>query len=115
MTAKRYWEVGGLNNRKHTSSRGIESEVGDQNTSNNPFDVVHEDDGPPRWRFGLFSLMLAMLVFAVVGAAGNQLLRAVSQGTSPRAVFVMFTLIAPVMLVTVVSLARGLAVWLRSL
>ena len=97
-----------------SSSLLDQDSVGEMNTSNNPFDVVHEADGPPRWRFGLFSLMLAMLVFAVVAAAGNQLLHAVDQGTSPRAVFVMFTLIAPVMLVTVVSLVRGLAVWIRS-
>jgi len=58
--------------------------------------------------------MLAMLVFSVVGVAANQLMRAVQQGTSPKVVFVMFTLTAPVMLVTLISLARGIAVWVQA-
>ena len=67
----------------------------------------------PPWRYGLFSLMLAMLVFSVIGVAASQLMRAVRQGTSPKVVFVMFTLTAPIMLVTLISLARGIAVWVR--
>lgn len=58
-------------------------------------------------------MMLAMLVFSVIGVAASQLMRAVKQGTSPKVVFVMFTLIAPVMLVTLISLARGVAMWVR--
>ena len=91
-----------------------EPDDGQNNPSNNPFAATADQRPRSRWRFGLFSLMLAMMVFGVIGVAGNQLLRAVRQGASPKAAFVMFTLTAPVMLVTIVSLARAIAEWARN-
>ena len=63
-------------------------------------------------RFGIFTLMLLTVVFCVMGSAGFYLLRSVQKGTSPRAVFVMFTLAAPGVLVIVMSMSRILLRWL---
>ena len=63
-------------------------------------------------RFGIFTLMLLMVVFCVMGSAGFYLMRSVQNGTSPRAVFVMFTLAAPGVLVIVMSMSRILLRWL---
>ena len=62
-------------------------------------------------RFGLFTLMLLMVVFCVMGAAGFYLMRSIQNGTSPRAVFVMFTLAAPGVLVIVMSMSRIVLRW----
>ncbi len=70
------------------------------------------NDHPAGPRFGLLSLMLLMLVFSVMGAAGYYLMRSVQYGTSPKAVFVLFTLAAPGLLVAVLSMARLAATWL---
>jgi hypothetical protein len=66
----------------------------------------------PPWlpRFGLAELMLSMLIFCVMGAAGSYLMR-VREGNG-RAVFVIFTLAAPIALVLVLSTYRGLRRWL---
>ena len=72
----------------------------------------------PPWlpRFGLAELMLAMLIFSVMGAAGSYLMRAIIRGTtSGRAVFVIFTLAAPIALVLVLSFYKILRRWLASL
>jgi hypothetical protein len=73
-------------------------------------------DGPPHkvWqpKFGLATMMLVMLVFCVMAAAGSYLLRAVDAGTSPRAVFIIFTLAAPVLVVVALSAFRQCLRWL---
>jgi hypothetical protein len=51
-------------------------------------------------------MMLVMLVFCVMGAAGSYLVRALRQGTSLKAVFLIFTLAAPMLLVVALSLGR---------
>ena len=63
-------------------------------------------------RFGLFTMMLLMAVFCVMGSAGFYLMRSIQKGTSPRAVFVIFTLAAPGVLVIVMSMSRILIRWL---
>jgi hypothetical protein len=71
----------------------------------------------PPWqpRFGLATLMLAMLVFSVMGAAGFYLVRGIRQGTSLKAVFVIFTLAAPMLLLVALSAYRQILVWLGRL
>ena len=71
----------------------------------------------PPWlpRFGLAEMMLAMMIFSVMGAAGSYLMRAINQGTtSGRAVFVIFTLAAPMALVMVLSFYATLKRWLAN-
>ena len=50
-------------------------------------------------RFGIGSILLVTIVFAVMGAAMRQFVLAVQRGSSPRAVFVIFTLAAPMIVV----------------
>ncbi len=70
----------------------------------------------PPWlpRFGLAEMMLAMMIFSVMGAAGSYLMRAINQGQG-RAVFVIFTLAAPIALVLVLSFYKALRRWLAKL
>lgn len=112
------WEVDGLtdptSNKATASDGSIRSE--DQsfdfsNSSNNPFIVEADADGSGR--FGLLALLLSMVIFAAAAAAGAQMLELVRQGTTPRAAFAMFTLMAPVVLVTFVSVGRSVAIWIR--
>lgn len=90
---------------------GETSKSSEQNPDNNPFADQGRPAPQPTWRFGVFSLLMATFVFAVMGAVGNQLLQLVRRGTTPKAAYAMFTLMAPVILVTVVSLARSFTVW----
>ena len=73
------------------------------------------DTTRPPWqpRFGLASMMLVMLVFCVMGSAGFYLVRAVRQGTSLKAVFIIFTLAAPMLLLVVLSTYRQVLTWIR--
>jgi hypothetical protein len=48
-----------------------------------------------------------MLVCCVMAAAGSYLVRALRAGTSLKAVFVIFTITAPVFLLVVLSLLRS--------
>ncbi len=63
-------------------------------------------------RFGLLTALLVMVVFSVMGAAGHYLMVAMRSGTSPKAVFIIFTLAAPMLLLTALSLVRAAARWL---
>ncbi len=66
----------------------------------------------PRPRYGLLSLLLVMFVFCMMGAAGRYLMLALREGTSPKAVFVIFTLAAPMLLVVVLNIIRLLVRWI---
>ena len=57
--------------------------------------------------------MLVMVVFCMMGTAGRYLMLAIREGTSPKAVFVIFTLAAPMLLVVVLSLMRVAIRWVR--
>ena len=67
---------------------------------------------PWRPRFGLGALMLFMLVACVTAAAASYLVRAVRSGTSYKAVFIIFALAAPMLLMTLLSLGRLVLTWL---
>ena len=69
---------------------------------------------PWRPRFGLAEMMLAMMIFSVMAASGSYLMRAINQGQG-RAVFVIFTLAAPIALVLVLSFYKALRRWLTNL
>jgi hypothetical protein len=55
--------------------------------------------------------MLVMLVCAVMATAGSYLARAVKSGTSFTAFFVVFTLVAPILLVVGLNLFRLVITW----
>lgn len=57
-----------------------------------------------RPRFSLAGMLLATVVVCVMAAGGNYLRLAVESGTSWRAVFVIFTLAAPVLLLSAMSI-----------
>jgi hypothetical protein len=63
-------------------------------------------------RFGLATMMLVMLVFGVMAAAASYLLRATRAGVPTSAVFVIFTIAAPVLLVVLMSVFSGAMKWL---
>lgn len=65
-----------------------------------------------RFRFSIGTIMLITVVFGVMAAAGRQFVRAVHQGTSPRALFVIFTLAAPMIVLVVLSLICQVTGWL---
>ena len=73
---------------------------------------AQESSGKPPWlpRFGLAELMLTMLILCVMGAAGSYLMQ--TRAGNGRAVFVIFTLAAPIALVLVLSTYKGLRRWL---
>ena len=73
-----------------------------------PFEIV-----PWQPRFGLGSLMLVILVCCMVAAAGRYLVQALSEGTSARAVFVIFVLTVPVLLLVCVNVVRLAVAWLQ--
>jgi hypothetical protein len=57
-------------------------------------------------RYGIFSLMLVTLVFCGMAAAGRYLMLAIASGTSNKAVFVIFTLAAPGLMVVAMNISR---------
>ena len=65
---------------------------------------------PERLRptFGMASILLLTLVFAVMASAAQHLVQAVSKGSSGKAPFVFATLTLPVVALLGVSLVRGL-------
>ncbi len=68
--------------------------------------------GPWQPKFGLAAMMLATLVVCVMGAASYYLVRAQIFGTGGRALFVVFVVAAPVVLVVALSLSRWLLQWI---
>ena len=64
-------------------------------------------------QFGLLTLMLAMLVACMAGAAAAYRMRAAQGVIGYRVLFVFFTLTAPLMLAIVVNLARRITIALR--
>ena len=77
---------------------------------------MNEQPSPaPPWqpRFGLGSMMLVILVCAVTAAAGRYLIQAMQTGTSSRAIFVMFVLVAPMFLLVTLSAFRLITGWLQ--
>ena len=72
---------------------------------------------PRAWRprFGLGTLLLAMLVVSVVAAAGSYMVRAFATGTgrSAQLTFMLFTLAAPMLLMVVVSVAYQVFLWME--
>ena len=68
---------------------------------------------PEPWqpRFGTGSIFLVMLVFCVMAASGYYLVKASEGSRTSQLTFALFTLACPILLLTIVSLARRLAVW----
>jgi len=70
---------------------------------------------PPRRRrpqFSIGGLLMLMVVCGVMAAAGSYLVRSLQQPAgAARLVFILFTLIAPVVLLVTVSLIRNIAGW----
>jgi hypothetical protein len=52
--------------------------------------------------------MLIMLIFCIIGAAGSYLQSPRAERTNPRAFFVLFTLVAPMLLLMVMAVGRQL-------
>ena len=69
----------------------------------------------PVWqpRFGLATMLMVMLVFCLMAAAGNYLRQAVLGGTSVVAFFVIFTLVAPILLLVMVSGIIQVLNWMK--
>ena len=63
-------------------------------------------------RFGIAEMMLAMMIFCVMGAAGGYLKRAASSSDA-KPVFVIFTLASPIALVLVLSIYLNIKRWLK--
>ena len=57
--------------------------------------------------------MLVLLVCCMVAAAGRYLVQALSAGTNARAVFVIFVLILPVLLLVCANAVRMTVDWLQ--
>lgn len=64
-------------------------------------------------RFGLASLMLFILVCCMMAAAGRHLVAGLSASKSARAVFVIFVLTLPVLLLIALNAFHQLTSWLR--
>lgn len=75
---------------------------------------AHQTARPWLPKFGIAEMMLAMMIFCVMAAAGNYLWAAIrsNQGHQGRAVFVIFTLASPVALVLALSGYLALKRWL---
>jgi len=71
---------------------------------------------PPRRRrpqFSIAGLLMLMVICSVMAAAGSYLVRSLQQPAgASRLVFILFTLIAPVVLLVAVSLIRQVTRWL---
>jgi len=75
------------------------------------------DSRPPaprrRPQFTISSLLLLMVVCSVTAAAGSYLVRSLQRPAGAnRLIFVLFTLLAPVVLMIAVSLIRQATLWL---
>jgi hypothetical protein len=71
---------------------------------------------PEPWqpRYGVGSLLLVMLVFCVMAAAGYYLVRALRGERAFQVLFILFTVTAPLVLVVVISSLRALWLSLRN-
>jgi magnesium-transporting ATPase (P-type) len=66
-----------------------------------------------RVQFGVGSLLMVMLVCSVTAAAGSYFVRSLQKpGGANRLIFILFTLVAPIVLMIVVSLVRQITLWL---
>ena len=66
-------------------------------------------------RFGIAEMMLAMMIFCVMGAAGGYLRQAsAKEDGSAMPAFVIFTLVSPIALVMVLSIYVNIKRWLRN-
>ena len=63
-------------------------------------------------RFGLGALLLVILVFSVMAAAGFYFMQFLRGGSGFRLTFVLFTMATPLLLVTVIGLGRSLYDWI---
>ena len=73
-------------------------------------------DVPRPWRprYGIGGLLLAMLVFSVMAAAGSYMVRSLrEEGRSAHLAFILFTLASPMLLLVVVSVVRQIIAWLN--
>jgi hypothetical protein len=62
----------------------------------------------------MLGLLMVMLVFCVMAAAGSYLVRSLQPGgRSGRLVFILFTVAAPMLLTVVVSLIWQILAWLN--
>ena len=78
-----------------------------------PDTPTHPEPPRRRMQFGVGSLLMVMLVCSVTAAAGSYLVRSLQKpGGGSRLIFILFTLVAPVVLMIVVSLVHSLALWL---
>jgi hypothetical protein len=59
-------------------------------------------------QFGIWTILLITLVCAVIAAGGSYLLRALQSETVPRLVFIVFSLVAPMLLLVIVSACQRL-------
>ncbi|MCP4189343.1 MAG: hypothetical protein GY768_01810 [Planctomycetaceae bacterium] len=59
-------------------------------------------------------MMLILLVAAMTAAIGRQLILAVATGTSTRAIFLLFVLVIPVLLLIAMNLIRLGSSWLQN-
>jgi hypothetical protein len=67
-----------------------------------------------RPQFSIGGLLMLMVVCSVMAAAGSYLVRSLQRpGGSSRLVFVLFTLVAPIVLMIAVSLIRQATLWLN--
>lgn len=67
-----------------------------------------------RVQFGVGSLLMVMVVCSVTAAAGYYFVRSLQKPAGPnRLIFILFTLVAPIVLMIVVSLVRQIALWLN--
>jgi len=75
-----------------------------------------DPDVPQPWRprYGIGGLLMVMLVFSVMAAAGSYMVRGLKEeGRSAHLVFILFTLAAPMLLMVVVSVIRHIVAWLN--
>jgi hypothetical protein len=65
------------------------------------------DTSPWQPRFGISTLLMVTFVFSVMATAGSYLVRSANQAGRPaHLVFIIFTLSAPTLMMTVVSVLR---------
>jgi len=73
-----------------------------------------ESKVPEPWqpRFGLAGLMLVMLIFCVMSAAGYYLVRAIRSGASFGAISIVLAMAAPAVLLVSISVSRQVLAWI---
>lgn len=66
-----------------------------------------------QWRFTIAGLLMVMLIFSVIAAAGSFLWQARDRGASAMMIFFPFVLISPMGLMILVCYARELLLWIN--